>query len=627
MDILKRRNSYFDWSIKTIFSAIVFAVICTLFSFHWFVKTDFWQSNFNLPMHIRLKISHNGSDINSALKFNKSQADISIASYQVNKEYKYDKYIKITAPPFYSTYNFNLEANEKNDIKIFTKDFFNGSIDVKSFKINGKEYANENIIKNQDYEIKAEPGNIFNISIICKPADVTKAALWEQISVGALAVTLLFYFFVFMYCFGQISRTGTKELIKKLKEIIKNNKVAIILLLVFVAFYSAENLYTILHLNQCNWIGNGDSPYYINQVLGNTTKRFHPYFFLPFYSLFDVLILATRHIFLSIGLIYILLASLSIMFLYKALDIIMPQRRMLSVILSCIYGFSWAQIHLSHAFDLYMITGFYLCCLVYLVARELKQKEYNYANLSLIVVVSALTLGVTIQNSITAFLLVLAIFITKKKAKVILTSIAAFVLLVAIFTQFKSLTCNNMAWEHLFYKNTKSDLTTWVEPNVKVFIKETLRQPIISQYDNKKIYKNTAKIFSTLFFTLVLLTFILLFFKSNNTSVYHKRVFGASLTALVYNLVANLFWCPTQGLLFSLNHLALWFILIGCSIHIIPEYLKSQKAKNAFIYSITVLLFAFLVIELILNHHINSKRHQVLLKDSPITYNVLEIRK
>ena len=85
MDILTKLKLHFDFCIKTVLPAIVFAVICTLLSFHWFVKTDFWQSNFNLPMHIRLKISHNGSDMNNALKFKKSQADISIAAYQVNK--------------------------------------------------------------------------------------------------------------------------------------------------------------------------------------------------------------------------------------------------------------------------------------------------------------------------------------------------------------------------------------------------------------------------------------------------------------------------------------------------------------------------------------------------------------
>lgn len=629
MDILKRRNSYFDWSIKTIFSAIVFAVICTLFSFHWFVKTDFWQSNFNLPMHIRLKISHNGSDINSALKFNKSQADISIASYQVNKEYKYDKYIKITAPPFYSTYNFNLEANEKNDIKIFTKDFFNGSIDVKSFKINGKEYANENIIKNQDYEIKAEPGNIFNISIICKPADVTKAALWEQISVGALAVTLLFYFCVLLFIFSKISRIGLKKLINGTTEFIKNNKIAIILLGVILTFYLAENLYTILNLNQFNWVvGHADTPVIPDLIWDNTTRRFHPYFFLPFYPLFDTLIVITRNLFLSIGLIYALLASLSVMFLYKALDIILPEQKLLSVILSCIYGFSWAQLHLSQAFDLYIMTGFYLCLLLYLITKELSTKEYNFKNLALIVIVCALTLGVTIPNTITALILVIPIFIVKKNPKVILTCLLSFVLLVSAFTQFKSLTCNGLAWEHLFYKSTKGDVKTWVRGSWGNFRTETLRQPLISQERHKKIYKKTVKGFNIPFIAFIALTLCLLVLKSkNNCNVLQKRIFYAAFAALVYNFISNYFWCPTQGLLFSLNHFALWFVLFACAIEILPQYLKDKHTKDIFIYTVTVWLVIFMAMELILNHNVNRKRHKYLLNKSPITYNVLEMRK
>ncbi len=617
----------FDLNIKNVIFALVLSIVCTMLSFHYFVKTDFWQSNFSLPMHIRLQISHNGSDINNSLQFKTNQADIALAHYQVNKEYKFDKFIKITAPPIYQTYNFQLVSGEKNTVKIVTTNFFNGDIDVKSFKINGKELSSDVNFKNSDYIINTEPESVLDISVTCKPADTVKAAPSQQISVPALLVTFLFYFGIFLFVITKILRTGVKQTATNIFKLITKNKIPLILLSAFFIFYLCENLYTIIHLNQCNWIGNGDSPYTINYILGNTTKRFHPYFFLPFYPLFDTLILITRHIFLSIGLIYALLSSLSVLFLYKALDIIMPQRRMLSVILSCIYGFSWAQMHLSQAFDLYIITGFYLCLILYLVVKELSQEKYDYKNLALIVLVSALTLGVTIPNIVTALILVLPVFIIKKNPKVILTCILSFILLVSAFTQFKSLTCDGMAWQHLFHKGTKGDVKTWVRASWGNFRNETLRQPLISQERHKKIYKNTVKCFAIPFFIILLLSLVVLITKSKNISPLQKRIFYSSFAALIYNFVSNYFWCPTQGLLFSLNHFALWFILLGSSINILQQYLKTQKQKDVFLCIICSWLIIFMAMELILNHNVNHKRHKYLLEISPITYNVLEMRK
>ena len=618
----------FDLNIKNVIFALVLSIVCTMLSFHYFVKTDFWQSNFSLPMHIRLQISHNGSDINNSLQFKTNQADIVHATYQVNKEYKFDKFIKITAPAIYQTYNFQLVSGEKNTVKIVTTNFFNGDIDVKSFKINGKELSSDVNFKNSDYIINTEPESVLDISVTCKPADTVKAALSQQISVPALLVTFLFYFCIFLFVITKILRTGIKQTGVNILKLITKNKTPLILLSAFFLFYLCENLYTIIHLNQFNWVvGHADTPVIPDLIWDNATRRFHPYFFLPFYPLFDTLILITRHIFLSIGLIFALLASLSVMFLYKALDIIMPQRRMLSVILSCIYGFSWAQMHLSQAFDLYIITGFYLCLILYLVVKELSEEKYDCKNLALIVLVSALTLGVTIPNIVTALILVLPVFIIKKNPKVILTCILSFILLVSAFTQFKSLTCNGMAWQHLFHKGTKGDVKTWVRASWGNFRNETLRQPLISQERHKKIYKNTVKCFTIPFFIILLLSLVVLIAKSKNISTLQKRIFYSSFAALIYNFVSNYFWCPTQGLLFSLNHFALWFILLGSSINILQQYLKTQKQKDLFLYIICSCLIIFMAMELILNHNVNHKRHKYLLEISPITYNVLEMRK
>ncbi len=373
-----------------------------------------------------------------------------------------------------------------------------------------------------------------------------------------------------------------------------------------MAFYLILNLKTAMSVNYFRTFSviNGDAPIVVNAIMYDEPKRFHPYFFLPFYPVFDILILFTNNIFLSLCLIFTTLASLSVVFLYKTLNLILPKNR-LALLITLVFGFSYAQIVMSYCMDLYIISGFWLSVLLYLVTKEtLNHNKFNWIG---ILLVAAFTFGVTVPNIITVLIILIPLFVKHpKKALIFMVSL---VILCAGLLEFKSST-GTSAWKSFIYKDTKSEIDAWasfdIKSNIEIFKDGTLYRPIIYQND---FSKHIAQTFWILF--------IILLIWGAKSKKEDKSIYYSLLGALTYNFIANFFWCPVVGFLFSMNHFAIWFVLMGYAFKFID--------KKSIIP--TILLMMLIMAEIPINYLGNKGLQMNALSNYPLNYNVLEYRK
>lgn len=600
-------------TVKSVFIAVLLAVISMCFSFHFFIKTEYWQNAFPLPSQDSVEIYYNGTDMNS-LSLHNNSSDIIAALFEINSKYKYKNIIKLTVPVFEHKFYFNMESNEGGIFEIVPgkTEFY------KSFKIDGVEYI-DTVLKNKNLICLFPKNKKINFEIITKQS-VKNVEIADYISFPALLLTFIFY--ISFYLFLQ-SKIFSSLNFCKIKTFFINHKVESLLFLSFFLFYLLKNLYVSVHLNQFLWRpSSGDTPYVVFQIMNNLPKRFHPYYFLPFYPIFDILLVLTRNLLLTLCLIYSSLAAVSVLFVYKTIELI-TRKIPLSLLLALIFGVSWVQIKFSMCFDVYIFTGFYLAIILYVTSRAFFKKDYSAKNIFIIVLICALTFGVTVSNIITALIITSPILLINKKT--FIKSVFLFMILVALFTQIKAFTCNNDSWHALFYKNAVNEAKTWVKMdfvyNLQKFHNTTLREPLIPQYYSRKIQTAIpAILFDVFLFSIVVLSLFLL--SKSNKPKQDKRFYFLLIFALMYNFAANFFWYPVTGFIFALNHFALWFVILGFATDVIIEKFKNKNLRHT-LY--TILLF-FFILFLINNYIENQKLNAEQIKEFPMTYNVLKVK-
>lgn len=579
---------------------IVFTIIFIFLSPHWFIKHEYWANNKPLPEFSTINLAYNNEP-------------------EIDKNYSFITY------PNNNIFETDVDITKTGELTIkFPKYTFSGKrLDINSFLINNQECKNK--LENNKYKIYVNNGDKLNLKI-SYIQNITPFPLLKKINYFAFVVSLIFYLAIFYFLFYKIFSLETKDVYLYIKDFLKKHRNEIFLFILFLTFYLILNCKAAMHINYCigSGIGEGNDGLLVAPTIWySITRRFHPYFFLPFYPLFDTLIYITNNLFLSLVIIFSTLASSTVVFLYKSLNTIFPDKKYLMLLLTCIFGFSYSQIFASYSMDLYIITSFYLTIILYLILQEMKSDKYSFLNMFLIVLFSSLSFGITIPNIITILLLTIPIFILKKNIKIILIIIFSFLLLTAGLLEFKSATCRGAAWKAVFYTNTYNEAKMWINPEVKSniipFVKSSLISPLIKL--SNKFNSYAAAVFVLGFFLLLVCTIVLCFRK--DVSYKDRLIFYSLLSALLYNFIANFFWYPIEGFLFSPNHFAIWFVIMGYSFKIIDDYLSkfNKKIDAPMVY---LLLIIFIMIQLPANIIANREIQQEAIKNYPLTYNLLE---
>ncbi len=614
-----KENFFKKIRLKDAILSFILALILLFFSQHLFLDSGYWVEKGIVPDFYNIKFLYKGAPSN--LKIDSYTPDAAYCYMGERIKDKNVKSIALTLYDKYHTYKFKLGAENIDKIEIRQNSMLDKAIEFKSIKINNKELLSSKQVVSADekfeYKLLSE-NSIYNIEITCK----RKILNYEhpfKIHNG-IVFTLLFLFY---YAFGLRLFLNIAS-IKNITSFLKKYKVEIIILILFFSVYALYNFKAALLVNHFNrpmqswnspyWIS-GDALIVIRNIFCAESKQFHPYFFLPLYPLYEFLMFISKgNLYFSLSIIWCFLGSLSGVFLYKTLNLIIPKLKVIKTIILLCFIFSLSQLLMSYIFDLYIIAGCYLSVFIYLIFKELKSKEYNFSNMFLIILICAFIFGVNMVNIITCLIVISSLFLVKKNKKTAILFLLALFLLISFFILIKAATDEGETFKSLtmdvseMQKYVKTDFAL----SYDYFKKETILNPLIY---NKKSVTNPALIFWALFvLTTVFASYLYL---SNKAKDDNKALYFSLLAAILYNFCANFFWCPKMGFLFSQNFLVLLFIIMAMSINNINSYLKTKKYSNCFKYSLIICLSVLLFFEITLNTKTVLRQHNNAIKYNP----------
>lgn len=486
-----KENFFKKIRLKDAILSFILALILLFFSQHLFLDSGYWVEKGIVPDFYNIKFLYKGAPSN--LKIDSYTPDAAYCYMGERIKDKNVKSIALTLYDKYHTYKFKLGAENIDKIEIWQNSMLDKAIEFKSIKINNKELLSSKQVVSADekfeYKLLSE-NSIYNIEITCK----RKISNYEhpfKIHNG-IVFTLLFLFY---YAFGLRLFLNITS-IKNITSFLKKYKVEIIILILFFSVYALYNFKAALLVNHFNrpmqswnspyWIS-GDALIVIRDIFCAESKQFHPYFFLPLYPLYEFLMFISKgNLYFSLSIIWCFLGSLSGVFLYKTLNLIIPKLKVIKTIILLCFIFTLSQLLMSYIFDLYIIVGFYLSILAYLVLKQIKTGNYN--NLILTAIVSSLIFGVNMISIVTCLILIFPLFVISNKkiktANYFRTITGFFIMLfilVAFFIAFNSLMNNNASYKSLATSKERIGRHIVKNPklNLNYFHKETLLNPFV----------------------------------------------------------------------------------------------------------------------------------------------------
>lgn len=617
-DYFKKFLNYCKNNKKLVAISLLLAIVFTLLTPHWWVKGKYWQNKINFTSLCNLKIRFSnsthldsGTYLTSNLNYILNNKDFTYfveATNEPNNNFIIYS-IKNFVPVGGKIFNANFLVNTKNNLEFILPHNF----DITSFKINNIEYI-KNFDNNGILTLKNLYGQKINLSYNVN-LQYKKVSLFSNIAYFNL---LLSFFIYFMFINFILSK---KNKLNSIIFFIKKHKIGLVLFLMLFLFYMLLNNYAIYHTNYC--YGNA-STVRISSILSHKSVRYHIYWFLPFYPIFDLMLLLTKNITFTLMSIYSLLTCFTVLFVYKILKNINPKMYYINFILTLIFGFSYVVTTNYYIFDTYTVTAFYLSLIILLLVRELTKKNFNKITIFTILFIIVLSFGVTVSNLITLFLLTFTIFLIKTPPKTLINYS-----LIILFEFFLFFVCMaNITSGNIFItfdsSSNKNNVAQWVfDKRLRNgFSKQTLRMPMLAQ--DKKYSIILMNSFWVGFAILILLSLVLLFKSSIKRE--EKLFYISLLLALLYNFVANYFWDQGEGFKFSPNHFSLWFVIFAYCLKIIDEELKKHKmtVNNNFVIAILIL---FLLVEVPTNYITNKKIQNDEMKQYPLTTPIIEVIK
>lgn len=571
--------------IKHVIIALFFATIFTFFSQHWYIKSFYWQNANAIPESCIHKIEiqkenkkeytdyfYNTNEIN----FENKTSDTEMGFHVYYKKDKTIQTIVFTSQKDFTETEFNIIPNIDADVilKLAKKSYQNKPIIYNSIKINDKDVIDK--IQNNQIALKYETNKKLNIKITHK-MQTFYTNKYNQLNYGAFLFTILFYIFT---SYAIISKIKKEYLIEKLKQ----NKIPLIIFITFAIFFTLinGNAGTKINFFDGYWIAIGDANILLLNFVYDTAKRFHPFATLPFYPLYEFLILITQNLLVTIFTIFVIISSTTITFLYKTLEQISKKTTLINICITAFFGFSYSTILFNYSYDTYMITAMYLSIIIYLIIKN--KKNITPSTIFIISLFTALSFGVTINNVIPIILIILPLFLTKQNYKKIIILFLTTLALITTFIIVKNTICYNCATNSVFYQGSTFEFNLWtlnkIGYNTFFFIKETLLKPI-----STNLHYSLGII---LCFTIIGIKGLICSFNKKLDN-FDKKIYFGLILALIYNLICSFNYASHAGLLFSQNHLILWFIIISFSI----KFFNSTSNKKIFtnkIFYITLIV-------------------------------------
>lgn len=557
--------------IKYVILSLILATIFTFFSQHLFVNSKYWSNTYLVPEMSFCRIELTSKDLKENPK--SSFALVRLAN-SPNTNFEYfkkelsedtDRYtILLSISPKETINYFKLKSKISANLKFKLEEYTNTGKEItyNFIKVKNKIYK-----PNETISFKVKQNEEVELYFSTKYKTQTEI---KQENINNFAKYALFFAYFLIFYF--ITKNISKE---KINKFIKDNKIPIGIFILFfiVYFYTIYNLGT--HTNFFNryWTFFGDNIIFLQDIIYSKTKRFHSYFFVPFYPLFEFLFFCTKNYMLSIFTIIITLTSASIAFLYKILNEIKKEQKYINILLTLIFGTSTCIWFFCFSYDMYILTNFYLSFIIYLIIKEANSNNSNTKRILLISLLSALSFGVTITNIITILILITALFIIKKDKKIIITYFISLLAFISIF-QLIQMGVEFDSIRNLFYTKTGEEFNQWINlnffKNIINFINSTLVMPTS--------FNSTGY--------LIILFYISLYITGIKNSISKnilredKITFYTITTALCFNLICTFFWCSQSGFLFTLNHYILWFIILKYSLFFTQTNKKEKQTKN-----------------------------------------------
>ena len=594
--------TYFSHRKKFFFYSVLIALIMTIFTPHLYIESEYWNSKIFLPhyspVYLILETDKIDNDDNvynavSILNFRNINKNVELKKSingKVSVLYKYDFVIY----PTYKVYN---SINFKSNIEGKARLLFDDNFFINSLQINGEECLKK--IKNSSssnkyYYFNVSKNENFNVKIKAKQTPKNAESLMNNFNV--FAFFLLFSFYLFSSFFVLQNR----EIIILFINSHKKDCFIFVMLILLYFSYSFKMLSGIDYFLY-DLFSSADTNVVVNQICCSSVRRYHPYFFYPFYFLFDVFFVITKNLTVSLSLIYSLINTLTILFIYKSLNYVLSKN--LNILLTLIFMFSNIMLFYGFVIEVYPITSLYLSLLLYIVLNYLKRKKVTCKNIIFFSLITALTFGVSIVNIITALIIIGgSLFFISKKAclKYLILSF----LFIGFFIFSNSLVNNFQSLHAINPVKHKNEIVKYInKSNHNEFAIQTLYKPLLP-------IKFLIKPFWIIFTLMIIGSFLIN--HKNKIKKENKVIFTLLICALLCNLISSYIWDSKEAFIFVPNHFVLWFIIFAFCLNFF-------EINNKLIKTILIL---FLIIEIPTNMLVNLNLRHIALKKSPLIENI-----
>lgn len=615
---VKNIKNYVQINKKFLMISMILALILSLLTPHLWVKSKYWKNYYTVSIPNSVYI-----DLSTKSNFMQKTIDKKFLPYLETSDSVWNRvYISNNDKNNLQTFTYTLKFCPNGNLHRFNNNILKPKtnapititlpkdLEFTTFNINKVDCIRKFI--DNSYTIYPEKNKILDIDFQAKLKTDNNIGLFKNISIPAFLISFIVFGFIF-YLFLKHNL---------LRRVFVEPKYLIIFLIFFV-FYMLNNHYAIyntFYTYKFDIFWGGDTPFSIESIMYSISRLKHSYFFLPFYPLFDILFFSTKNLTFSLMVVFSMISALSVACMSKLLDKILPSFKYLNLILTLIFGFSFTLTTIYYSFEVYPITCLYTILLLILLINEFKTKSYNYQNMFLILLLSALAYGVSSSNIFTSLIFIVGILIYKKDKKSILIISLVLFLLMSCFKTFQSFTSSKNPWKSA--KLVSSNHLRWIKPDNNLYIEEVLKMPILAQ--DTCIGKNIVKVFWAAF--IVLNVFTLVIILKNKDIKTNERMYILLLIALLFNLIAHYYWYPKEGFLFSQNHFSLWFANIAYCISFIER--KLTKKGITLNNSLTIiLLLIFLGIEIPNNYVAGQNYQNKVMQEYPLIYPILEVNK
>ena len=308
---------------------------------------------------------------------------------------------------------------------------------------------------------------------------------------------------------------------------------------------------------------------------------------------------------LSIVILSALASSLSVLFIYKILNLIKKDNKT-NIIISLIYLFSFSNIIYTSGIETYNFASLFLIILIYFVLKNKELDNYKYL---LLVALGVLSLGFTITNFVVFLIILFMLFINKK----ISLKGSIKIVFITVLCLFGLNLVQKVIWPNtpiVFRNSIKSEVSTYTkEIGIKNVIKNDYYNLLIGSNINLKmsygdIYNNrnviidfiNTNIFNILVISILYILSIVLIIRN-----YKKNKFIniSLLLILLFNTILHIVYGNDSTFLYSLHFLYPIILLIGINLNLE----KNNKLKKY----INIFLIVFLIIQVLTNNYLYLK--------------------